>query len=242
MLILPAIDLYEGKAVRLAKGDYARMTVYNDDPVAVAHGFKLAGATAVHVVDLEGARNGEPANFGVIERIARESGLEVRIGGGVRTADTVKRYLDIGVKIVILGTAAVTTPDFVSDMTRIFGGAVAVSIDIRDGRAAIKGWTETSELDALDFCRAIEDLGIKTIVCTDISKDGMLGGTNMELYRTIRQNVSVDLVASGGITTLGEIRGLSALGMNAAILGRAIYTGDLDLKEAISAAGEGVAK
>ncbi|MDR0491392.1 MAG: 1-(5-phosphoribosyl)-5-[(5-phosphoribosylamino)methylideneamino]imidazole-4-carboxamide isomerase [Oscillospiraceae bacterium] len=237
MTIYPAIDLYEGKAVRLTRGDYAQMTIYSDDPAATARGFKEAGATAIHVVDLEGARDGEPVNFGCIKRIVDESGLEIQAGGGIRTRETIEKYLSIGVKRVILGTAAVSKPGFVQETVARFGGAIAVSVDIKDGFVAIKGWTETSDMDALGFCRTIEETGVKTIICTDISKDGLLSGTNMELYRTLRARLNIAIIASGGITSLDEIKTLSALGIDGAILGKALYAGSLDLAEAIRAAG-----
>ena len=234
MIIYPAIDLFEGKAVRLIRGDYAQMTVYSDDPIAVALGFKDAGAVAVHIVDLEGARDGRPANFDVIERIACESRLDIQVGGGIRTAEVIVEYLSAGVKRVILGTAAVSSPDFLPEMVRLFGDQIAVSVDIKDGFVAIKGWTELSDKDALGFCRAVEDVGVQTLICTDISKDGLLEGTNMGLYRTLREKLSINLIASGGITSLDEVKALSALGMDGAILGKALYTGNIALSDAVS--------
>ena len=236
MTIYPAIDLYEGKAVRLIRGDYAQMTVYSENPASVALGFKGAGATAAHIVDLEGARDGSPANFDIIRRIVGESGLNVQVGGGIRTADVIEKYLKIGVRRVILGTVAVSTPDFLQDMVSTFGNAIVVSVDIKDGLVAIKGWTEVSDKDALVFCGNIEELGVKTLICTDISKDGLLNGTNMELYRTLRETLSMCLIASGGITSLDEIKALSELGMDGAILGKAMYNGNIKLAEAITLA------
>ena len=236
MTVFPAIDVYEGKAVRLKRGDYAQMTVYSDDPASVARGFEEAGATAAHIVDLKGARDGTPESFDVIKSIVGGSSLNIQVGGGIRTADVIKRYLDIGVRRVILGTAAVSTPGFLSEMVLAFGDAITVSVDIKDGFAAIKGWTELSDKDAIGFCRTVEETGVKTLVCTDVSKDGLLSGTNMELYRTLRAELSIALIASGGITSIDEIKTLSALGMDGAILGRAIYTGDIDLAEAVKAA------
>ena len=233
MTIYPAIDLYEGKAVRLIRGDYEQMTVYSDDPVSVALGFKEAGATAVHVVDLAGARDGKPTSFDVIKRIVEQSGLLVQVGGGIRTRDIIKQYLDIGVKRTILGTAAVSTPGFLAEMVSTYGDAIAVSVDIKDGLVAIKGWTELSDQDALTFCEAVENIGVKTLISTDISKDGLLGGTNIELYRTLREKLSMTLIASGGITSVEEVKTLAELGMDGAILGKAIYTGNIDLAEAI---------
>ena len=232
MIIYPAIDIFEGKAVRLARGDYEQMTVYSDDPAGVARGFKEAGASAVHVVDLEGARGGAPANYGIIKQIAAVPGLDIQVGGGIRTADVIEKYLGIGVRRVILGTAAVSAPGFLREMVRTFGDAIAVSVDIKNGLVAIKGWTELSGIDAFGFCQTARELGVETLICTDISKDGLLGGTNMELYRTLRENLSIRLIASGGITSIEEIKALSVLGMDGAILGKAIYTGHIDLKEA----------
>jgi len=239
MTIYPAIDLYEGKAVRLARGDYARMTVYDKDPVAVARRFKEAGASAVHIVDLEGARDGKPANLDVIGRIVALSGLEAQVGGGIRSADVAGKYLSAGARRVIIGTAAVSLPGFLREIAGAFGDALAVSVDILDGFVAIKGWTELTDRDALAFCRFAEEEGARTIICTDISKDGLLSGTNIELYRTLRAQLPLRLIASGGVTSLGEIETLSALGMDGAILGKALYTGAIDLAKAVETAKNG---
>jgi phosphoribosylformimino-5-aminoimidazole carboxamide ribotide isomerase len=222
--------------VRLTRGDYEKMTVYSDDPAAIAPGFKKAGAMAAHVVDLEGARMGMPMNLDVIGKVAREIGTEVQVGGGIRNAEIAEQYMNLGVRRIIVGTAAVAEPQFLKFMLREYGDAVAVAVDIKDGRIAIKGWTEISDKSALDFCLSIEDYGVQTIVCTDVSKDGMLGGANMELYHTLRDKVQVRLLASGGIAKLDEIKKLSALGMDGALIGKALYTGDIDLAEAIAAA------
>jgi phosphoribosylformimino-5-aminoimidazole carboxamide ribotide isomerase len=235
MTIFPAIDLYEGKAVRLKRGDYAQMTVFSDDPLSVAHKFKEAGATALHIVDLEGAQSGMPANHELIKQIAINSGLSIQVGGGIRTPETIKDYLQAGIKRAILGTAAVSIPGFLQKMVSDYGEAIAVSVDIKDGLVAIKGWTEVSNRDALGFCGTVEELGVKTLICTDISKDGMLSGTNMELYRTLRSQLAIRLIASGGITSLDEIKTLSELGMDGAILGKSLYAGAIDLTEAIKA-------
>ena len=233
MTIYPAIDIFEGKAVRLVRGDYTQMTVYNDDPAAAARGFKEAGAGAAHLVDLNGARDGKPVNFDVIKNIVSESGLEIQIGGGVRSRSDIENYLNIGVRRVILGTAAVSAPGFLPGMIRAFGDAIAVSADIKDGFVAIKGWTELSDQDVLGFCRAVENMGVQTVICTDISKDGLLGGSNIELYRMLRSKLSIRLIASGGISSLEEIKSLSGIGMDGAILGKALYTGTINLKEAV---------
>ena len=233
MIIYPAIDLFEGKVVRLARGDYSQMTVYSDDPVAVARSFRETGATAAHIVDLEGARDGKPVNFEVVKRIATESGLSIQAGGGIRTVTAIEEYLRAGVRRVILGTAAISAPGFLRETVKAFGDAIAVSADLKNGYVAIKGWTELSDQSALSFCRAVEDVGVQTLVCTDISKDGLLEGTNMELYRTLREELSIALIASGGITSPEEIKTLAGLGLDGAILGKALYTGNIGLAEAV---------
>ena len=233
IIIYPAIDLYEGKAVRLQRGDYEQMTVYSDDPLSVALGFKKEGATSLHMVDLEGARDGKPANFNTIEKIASGSGLFIQVGGGIRSQEIIDKYLSAGVKRVILGTAAVSQKGFLKEMVGTYGDAIAVSVDIKDGLVAIKGWTETSDMEAINFCETVESIGVQTVICTDISKDGMLSGTNMELYQTLRSKLSIGLIASGGVTSTEEIIKLSDLGMNGAILGKALYTGDIDLAKAV---------
>jgi len=233
MTIYPAIDLFEGKAVRLKRGDYAHMTVYSNDPLSVAQDFIKAGATALHIVDLEGARDGKPANYDVIRRIASETGLHIQVGGGIRTSIIIEKYLGMGINRVILGTAAVSEPGFLKEMVGDFDDAIAVSVDIKDGFVAVKGWTEVSNRDAIEFCDTVSDLGVKTLICTDISKDGMLSGTNIELYKTLRAKLSIGLIAAGGVTSLNEIKILSGLGIDGVILGKAIYTGNLNLEEAV---------
>ena len=233
MTIYPAIDIYEGATVRLQRGDYQQMTTYSDNPLSVALGFKEAGATALHMVDLEGARDGKPTNYDVIQLVTSKSELNVQVGGGIRTPETIEKYLHAGVKRVILGTAAVSQTDFLQEMVKKFGDAIAVSVDVKDGLVAIKGWTEVSNQDAMDFCGTAEKIGVHTIICTDISKDGMLSGTNLELYRTLRSKLSIRLIASGGVTSLDEVKTLSALGMDGVILGKALYTGNINLSEVI---------
>ena len=236
MLILPAIDLYEGRAVRLLRGDYEKMTVYSDDPVAVARDFLAAGATEIHVVDLEGARDGTTPNLAVVRAIAAIPGLTVEVGGGIRTMDTVRAYLEAGVSRVILGTAAVTDEAFLRAALAEFPEAVAVGVDIRDGRVAIRGWREISELDAMDFCRRLDGMGVRTLISTDISRDGAMRGANHELYRELAKTLSLRIIASGGVSSLEDVRALSALGIYGAIVGRAYYTGALSLPEAIEVA------
>jgi phosphoribosylformimino-5-aminoimidazole carboxamide ribotide isomerase len=238
MILLPAIDLYGGKAVRLYKGDYNQMTVYSNNPPAVAGTFRDAGAAWLHVVDLEGARDGTTANFTAIERLVTESGLKVEVGGGIRSRDVIARYCALGVCRVILGTAAITQPGFVADMVQAFGNKIAVGADIRDGKVAIKGWTETTDLPCLSFCRQMEDLGVETIICTDISKDGVLGGTNLDLYRKLSDELTLNIIASGGVSSLEDITALCSIGVYGVILGKALYEGRLDLKAAVDLAHE----
>ena len=236
MIIYPAIDLYGGKAVRLYKGDYAQMTVYSDDPASAAADFKAQGARRIHIVDLEGARSGSTPNLDTILNIKSSVGLFCELGGGIRTMDIVSRYLDAGVDRVILGTAAVTESGFVEAAAEKYGEKIAVGVDIRDGCVAVKGWTEKTELDAFDFCRKVQSLGIKTVICTDISRDGAMKGTNRELYRVLSQELSMDIIASGGVSNLEDVKALRALGIHGAIIGKAYYTKAICLKEAIEAA------
>ena len=238
MILFPAIDLYEGRAVRLYQGDYARMTVYSDDPCALAEAFTRCGATHIHLVDLEGARTGGTPNFDTIRAIRAASGAFCEIGGGIRSMETVARYLDAGLDRVILGTAAVSEPAFLEEAVARCGEKIAVGVDIRDGRVAIRGWTEDSALDAFAFCARLEALGVQTLICTDISRDGAMRGTNRALYGRLSEAFSTDIVASGGVSTLDDVRALAELGLYGAIVGKAYYTGAIDLSEAIAAANE----
>ena len=236
MLIYPAIDLYGGKAVRLYKGDYAQMTVYNDNPVAVAKDFLACGASCIHLVDLEGAKSGTTPNYDTVTAIKNATGLFCEIGGGIRSMDTIARYLGAGIDRVILGTAAVTEPGFVAEAVAKYGEKIAVGIDIKDGFVAIKGWTEKSQEDAFAFTAKMEALGVKTLICTDISKDGAMQGTNHELYRELSQRFSMNIIASGGVSSLEDVERLAALDIHGAIVGKAYYTGAIDLKSAIEVA------
>lgn len=236
MFIFPAIDLFEGKAVRLFKGDYAQMTVYNEDPVSVAKDFAAAGATHLHVVDLEGARSGETPNLDTVAALAASSGLFTEVGGGIRSMEVVERYLGAGVHRVILGTAAVNDEAFLKEALARYGDKIAVGVDIKDGFVAIKGWTEKSSLDALAFCEKMEKMGVKTIICTDISKDGAMKGANHELYRILSERFGVQIIASGGVSSIEDVKKLAALGIYGAIIGKAYYTGAISLKEAIEVA------
>ena len=236
MLIFPAIDLYEGQAVRLYKGDYAQKTVYSEDPVSVALDFRNAGAQAVHLVDLEGAKTGETPNLDLICRIRRESGLFCEVGGGIRSMQTVRRYLDAGIDRVILGTAAVTDRAFLREAVGTCAEKIAVGADLRDGFVSIHGWTQSAGLRAEDFFAELEALGVKTVICTDISRDGAMQGTNRELYRTLSRNYSMQLIASGGVSSLADVRALREMELYGAIIGKAYYTGAISLPEAIEAA------
>lgn len=233
MLIFPAIDLIDGEAVRLLKGDYAQKTVYSTDPVSVALDFISQGASCVHLVDLDGAKSGETPNFETVCRIKHETGLFCEIGGGVRNMDVIEKYVSAGLDRVILGTAAVTSEGFVQEAVRQFGEKIAVGIDIKDGCVAIKGWTQSSGLDAFAFCKTMQDIGVETLICTDISKDGAMKGTNRELYKALSAQFSMNITASGGVSTMDDVRALRAMDLYGAIIGKAYYTGAIKLAEVI---------
>lgn len=236
MIIFPAIDLVEQKAVRLFKGDYANMTVYSDDPVGVARDFEAAGATHIHMVDLEGAKDGTTPNLAVVEQVARETSLKVEIGGGVRDMATVEKYLAVGVDRVILGTAAVTDEKFLRAAVAKYGEHIAVGADVKDGFVAIKGWLEKSAYTLEQFMDKMQSIGVKTIICTDISKDGAMRGTNLALYRELSEKYAMNIVASGGVSSLEDVRALRKMQLYGAIVGKAYYTGAIDLREAIEVA------
>lgn len=236
MLIFPAIDLYEKKAVRLYKGDYANMTVYSDDPLSVARAFEKAGATCLHLVDLEGAKSGTTPNLDVVTSLVRNTSLFTEVGGGIRSMEVVAAYLEAGVDRVILGTAAVTDPLFLKNALAAYGEKIAVGVDIKDGKVAIRGWTETSEEDAFAFCQRMQTLGLSTLICTDISKDGAMQGTNHSLYRALSETLSLNIVASGGVSSLEDVKRLAALDLYGAIIGKAYYTKAISLREAIEVA------
>ena len=236
MLVFPAIDLVAQKAVRLYQGDYRQMTVYSEDPVGVAKEMEAQGATCLHLVDLEGARDGGTPNLAIVQRIARETGLFLEIGGGVRARETIETYLDAGVDRVILGTAAVQNEELLRDAVASFGPRIAVGADLRDGKIAIRGWLEESAWTLDAFAAHMEEIGVDTLICTDISRDGAMRGANRELYRKLAESCSVNITASGGVSSLEDLRGLRDLGLYAAILGKAYYTGAVKLPEALEAA------
>lgn len=236
MYIFPAIDLYDAKAVRLYKGDYDKMTVYSDDPVGVAKTFESLGAEYLHLVDLEGAKLGKPANLDTIKKITEHTDLFTEVGGGIRNMETAGAYIESGVDRIILGTSAVSDEDFLKEALKKFGDKVAVGVDIKDGFVAIKGWTEKSTLSAEGFLEKMQSLGVKTVICTDISRDGAMQGSNNELYKSLGERFDIQLVASGGVSSIDDIRTLKDMSMYAAIIGKAYYIGAIDLKEAIEVA------
>ncbi len=236
MIILPAIDLYDKKAVRLFKGDYSQMTVYSENPVEIALDFKNKGAEFIHLVDLEGAKDGTTPNLSVVEKIVKETGLKAEIGGGIRSRETLKKYMDAGISRVILGTAAVTDREFLLWAVENYGEKIAVGADIKDGYVAIKGWVEKSQITCEDFFADMESIGVKTIICTDISKDGAMQGTNRELYKSLSEKFSIDIVASGGVSSLDDIKALREMELYGAIVGKAYYIGAIDLEDAIELA------
>lgn len=239
MKLFPAIDLRGGKVVRLTEGDYDRMTVYGDDPAATADGFRGAGAECLHVVDLDGALEGDAVNFSVVEKIV-QSGLFVEVGGGIRSEERIERYLAVGAKRVIIGTIAVEKPDFALKMIKKYGEAVAVGVDARDGKVAIHGWKTVTDKDAFEFCEFLRDAGADCVIYTDISRDGTLSGANLSAYERLARLDGLKVIASGGVTRTEEIRSLAAMGLYGAIVGKAVYTGALDLREALAAAKEGI--
>ncbi len=236
MNIFPAIDLYDKKAVRLFKGDYNEMTVYSNNPIEIAKDFEKSGAKFIHMVDLEGAKEGTTPNIEIVSQIANETSLFVEIGGGIRSLETVKKYFDAGVDRVILGTAAVTDEAFLKEAIQKYGDKIAVGADVRDGFIAIKGWIEKSELTLEDFLFKMQGIGVKYIICTDISKDGAMRGTNLELYSELSKKYSMNITASGGVSTINDIVELNKLGLYGAIIGKAYYIGAINLKEALEAA------
>ena len=236
MKIFPAIDLFDGKAVRLLRGRYEDMTIYSDDPPQIGRDFAAAGAEYIHIVDLEGAKDGTTPNFDTVCRIKEASGWFCEIGGGIRSMEVIRRYMDAGIDRVILGTAAVTDRAFLEEAVAAYGEKIAVGIDLKDGYVAIKGWTEKTQLTAVDFCEQMQALGVTTIIVTDISKDGAMKGTNHGLYEELSARLGMQLVASGGVSSIDDVKRLAARGLYGAIIGKAYYTGAIDLKEAIAAA------
>lgn len=236
MIIYPAIDLFDSKAVRLYRGDYSQMTVYSDNPAEISEDFKKCGATHIHIVDLEGAKNGTTPNFETVIKIKKTSGLFCEVGGGIRDINTIEKYVSSGIDRVILGTAAVTDEGFVRAAVERYGEKIAVGIDIKDGFVAIKGWTQKSDLTPFEFCEEMQNAGVKTLICTDISKDGAMKGTNHALYSELMERFSMQIIASGGVSSLQDVKRLAQKNVYGAIIGKAYYTGDIDLKTAVEVA------
>ena len=236
MIIFPAIDLFDKKAVRLFKGDYQNMTVYSDNPIEIARDFENSGATHIHMVDLEGAKDGTTPNIDIVRQVATETSLFVEIGGGIRNMATVDKYLQAGVGRVILGTAAVTNPEFLKAAVAKYGDKIAVGADVKDGYIAIKGWLEKSQVTLENFLSGMQEIGVKYIICTDISKDGAMRGTNLELYRELSQKYSMCITASGGVSSLDDVKELRKMDIYGAIIGKAYYIGAINLKDALEAA------
>lgn len=236
MRIFPAIDLYGKKAVRLFKGDYAQMTVYGDDPVAIAKEFENKGARYIHIVDLEGAKTGEPAHLDIVEGVANATKLFIQVGGGIRNMQTVERYLESGASRVILGTAAVTDDEFLKAALAKYGEKIAVGADVKEGKIAIKGWLESSQYTMEEFFERMQSLGVRTVICTDISKDGAMKGTNLALYKALGEKYALDLIASGGVSSMQDVKALAEMGVYGAIIGKAYYIGAIDLSAAIEVA------
>ena len=233
MIIFPAIDLFSGKAVRLYKGDYSEMTVYSNNPIEIAEKFLSAGATHIHMVDLEGAKDGTTPNLGIIAEITRKTGLFVEVGGGIRNMETLDKYMSAGVGRAILGTAAVTDEEFLRAAVEKYGEKIAVGADIKDGFVAIKGWLAKSEYTVDSFFEKMQGLGVSTIICTDISRDGAMRGTNLDLYRALSEKYSMQVIASGGVSSLDDVRALAEMNLYGAIIGKAYYVGAINLADAI---------
>lgn len=238
MEIWPAIDLLDGQAVRLTKGDYEQVKVYFKDPAEILRFFEEAGAKHLHVVDLDGARKGTCENFETIERLCRESSMEIEVGGGIRDLERIEKYLELGVSRVILGTAAVEDPELLRSAVKRYGRSIVVGVDARDGKVAIRGWEDVQPLDALEFCQECAHAGVSHIIYTDIAKDGMLSGTNIPLYKTLHDEVPCSITASGGVTDISELVKLKEIGTEAVIIGKALYEGRMDLKEALAIGDE----
>lgn len=236
MKLFPAIDLFDGKAVRLYKGDYAKLTVYADDPTEIALDFWTQGAKCMHVVDLQGAKTGDTPNLETVKRLVESTGAFVEVGGGIRSMQVAERYISLGVDRIILGTAAVTDQAFLKEAIKNFGDKVAVGVDIKDGEVAIKGWTEKSGVNAFEFCKKLEDEGVKTLICTDISKDGAMQGTNHELYQKLSEERNLQIVASGGVSSIEDVKRLKEAGLYGAIIGKAYYTKAINLAQALEVA------
>ena len=235
MDVIPAIDIRDGRCVRLAQGDYARETVFGEDPLAMAQQWASMGARRVHVVDLDGARDGQQANAAIVRGIAGVLDVPVQTGGGIRTMQTIEATLGAGVDRVVIGTAAVKDPAFLRDAIAFAGDRLIVSVDARDGRVALEGWTEATDLDAVAFIEQLRDNGVRRIVYTDIARDGVTDGPNFAMYERVTRALGIPVIAAGGVGSVEDVRRLGECGVEAAIIGRALYTGDIDLVDALAA-------
>ncbi len=242
MLLFPAIDLYDKKVVRLLRGDYAKMTVYSEDPVTTAKDIEAKGGKWLHLVDLEGAKDGTTPNFSVVEAICRETGLSVEIGGGIRSMETIEKYLNAGVARVILGSKAVTDEAFLKEALTRFGKHIAVGVDAKDGKVAVHGWLDVLDVDMFDFLKHLVELKVDTVIVTDISKDGAMQGTNLALYEKLGRLEGINVTASGGVSSYEDIRALKKMKLYGAILGKAMYQGVIELSEALHIANEEAAE
>ena len=237
MIIYPAVDVKDGKCVRLVQGRFSDETIYSENPVEVALKWEKLGAPYLHVVDLDGARTGEPQNIAVISEMAVKLGIPIQLGGGIRSIESIEIILCKGIERIILGTSAVKDPQLVKKALGTFEKNIAIGIDAKNGMVAIEGWAKTSEFTAVGFAKKMEDLGAKTIIYTDISRDGMLAGPNLKAMEEMVKAVNIDVIASGGVSRLEDIKNLKSVGVAGAIIGKALYTGDIDLKQALEAAG-----
>lgn len=238
MKIFPAIDLIDKKAVRLFKGDYSKMTIYNNDPLAVALDFEKKGAKNIHLVDLQGAKSGVPENIDVVKKIAQNTNLFIEVGGGIRNIETITKYFEYGADRVILGTSAVLDEEFLDLALSLYKEKIAVGADVKDGFIAIKGWLENSAYTVDEFFAKMEKKGVKTVICTDISKDGAMQGTNLELYKTLKSKYKINVIASGGVSSMQDVKNLCDNQIYGAIIGKAYYEGAIDLAEAIEVAND----
>lgn len=242
MEVIPAIDLLDGKCVRLYQGDYARSQVFNDNPVEVARQWAEKGATRLHVVDLDGAKQGKPVNLAAIEAIVKAIAIPVQVGGGLRERTSVAQLIDLGVQRTILGTVAVEQPELVTELCQEFPQQIVVGIDARNGKVATRGWLETSSVAATELAQRMAQQGAAAIIYTDIYRDGTMSGPNLEALKELAQAIAIPVIASGGVSSLTDLLSLLSLeplGVTGAIVGKAIYTGDIDLKEAVQAVGNG---
>ncbi len=236
MKIFPAIDIINGSVVRLTKGDFADITNYRFTPLAAAHEFQGKGARYLHIIDLDGAKEGSLSNFSVIKDIIHQTGMSVQVGGGIRTIDRIERYLDAGAARVILGTGAISDREFLLQAIDRFGDRIAVGVDAKDGYVAIEGWQTVTKTKSMDFCLLLLELGIKTVIYTDIDKDGAMQGTNLEIYSELSKISGLDIIASGGVSDIAEITPLKEMGTYGCIIGKALYEGAIDLKDALAVA------